>query len=102
MPERTAEVDRLNWRPPLYAAVGACVVFLPIMVYGSADVAVILYTFGAAPIIGILLFVVVAVRWPQRQQGLVATRVRGELDFLQCSATKKYEPRSVHCKAILG
>jgi hypothetical protein len=68
MLERTAEVDRLNWRLPLYAAVGACVVFLPIMVYGSADVAVILYTFGAAPIIGTLLLVVVAVRWRQRQR----------------------------------
>jgi hypothetical protein len=50
-----------SWRLPLYAAAGACVVLLPIMVYGSADMAV-LYTFGAAPIIAILLLVVVAVR----------------------------------------
>jgi hypothetical protein len=56
-----------GWRLPLYAAAGACVVFLPIMVCGS-DMAVILYTFGAAPIIGILLLVVVAVRRGLRQR----------------------------------
>jgi hypothetical protein len=68
MVERTSEGDRFNWRLPLYAAAGACVVFLAIMVYGSADIAVILYTFGAAPIIGILLLVVIAVRRRLRQQ----------------------------------
>ena len=65
--ERDPERDQYNWRLPLYAIVGACIVFLPIIVFGSVE-AVILYTFGAAPIIGILLLVIVAVRKRLRQR----------------------------------
>ena len=68
MVERTSEGDRFNWRLPLYAAAGACVVFLAIMVYGSADIAVVLYTFGAVTIISILLLVVIAVRRRLRER----------------------------------
>jgi hypothetical protein len=61
MLERSAEGDRFNWRLPLSGALGACVVFLPIMVYGS-DIALILYILGVAPVIGILSLATVAIR----------------------------------------
>jgi hypothetical protein len=35
MVEKKTEEDRFNWRPPLYAAIGAFLIFLPISLYSS-------------------------------------------------------------------
>ena len=56
-----------NWRLPLYGALGACVVFLPIIVYFS-DIFVLLYLLGVSTIIVILLLVTIVVRMRPRQR----------------------------------
>jgi hypothetical protein len=53
-PVSVAQEDRFNWRLSLYAAVGALIVFLPLVV-SSADLGVILYLFVAVPIVSVVL-----------------------------------------------
>jgi hypothetical protein len=58
MGERTANADRFNWWLPFFAAIGALILFIPVMIYGGlSDV---LYIF-AAPVIGFILLVVALV-----------------------------------------
>jgi hypothetical protein len=56
-----------NWRLPLYGALGACVVFLLIIVYFS-DIFVLLYLLGVSTIIVILLLVTIVIRMRPRQR----------------------------------
>jgi hypothetical protein len=76
MIEKTAEGDRFNWRPPLYAAVGALVIFLSMTVY-SSQWGTILYLLGVVPIISLVLLIIGIVlalgRKPRRALGIVAT-----------------------------
>jgi hypothetical protein len=65
MDEKIAEQSRFNWWLPLYAAVGAVFLFVPIMIYGS-DIGEMLYMFVAAPLICLVLLVVAFFR--KRQQ----------------------------------
>jgi hypothetical protein len=48
--------DRFNWWLPLFAAVGALILFLPIMIYGI-DIDEMLYIFIAAPIVSFILLI---------------------------------------------
>ncbi len=57
MDEKTARRDRFDWRLSLYAAVGALILFVPIMIYGM-DIVEMLYLIVAAPIISFILLVV--------------------------------------------
>jgi hypothetical protein len=66
MVEKTAEEDRFNWRLPFYAAVGASIVFLPLVI-SSADLGEILYLFVAAPIVSSVLLIL-AIRKKGRQR----------------------------------
>jgi hypothetical protein len=54
---QAAQRDRFNWLLPIYAALGALILFVPIMIYGD-DIDEMLYIFVAAPIIGLILIVV--------------------------------------------
>jgi len=66
MVERTAQENRFNWRLPFYAAAGALIIFLPLLI-SSADLGVILYLFVAAPIVSlVLLFLAIRKRGRQR------------------------------------
>jgi hypothetical protein len=60
MDEKAARRGRFNWRLPFYVAIGALMLFVPIMIY-FVDVGEMLYIFVAAPIIS-AIFVVVAIR----------------------------------------
>ena|SRR5690348_3467580 len=60
MAERVAQGDRFDWQLPLYAAIGALVVFLPIVAFGF-NLGQILYTFVVLPIVGLLLLVIAIV-----------------------------------------
>jgi hypothetical protein len=57
MAEGVAQGDRFDWRLPLYAAIAALVVFLPIVTFGF-NLGQILYTFVILPIIGFPLLVI--------------------------------------------
>ena len=63
MDEKAARRDRFNWRLPFYAAIGALILFVPIMIYDN-DVGEMLYIFVAAPAIS-FIFLVVAIRKKQ-------------------------------------
>lgn len=56
MDEKKAKRDRFDSRFPFYGAVGALVLFVPIMIYGD-DVGEMLYLFVAAPTISFILLV---------------------------------------------
>lgn len=61
--------NRFNWHLPLYAAVGALILFVPIIIYAiDIDIGEMLYIFVVAPIISIILLVV-AIR-KKRLRGL--------------------------------
>jgi hypothetical protein len=57
MDDKTGRQDQFNWRLPLYAAVGALILFVPIMIYGI-DLVEIAYIFIAGPVISLVLIVV--------------------------------------------
>jgi hypothetical protein len=64
MVEKIAERDRFNWWLPFYAAVGALILLLPLVIY-AYDFGVIIYIVLAAPIICFIVLVttiVVAIR----------------------------------------
>jgi cell division protein FtsW (lipid II flippase) len=63
MDEKTAKRDRFNWRFTFYAALGAMILFVAIMIYNN-DVGEMLYIFVAAPAIS-FIFLVVATRKKQ-------------------------------------
>jgi hypothetical protein len=65
-PVAVAEEGRFNWRLPLYTAVAALIVFLPLVIL-SADLGVILYLFVAIPIVSVVLLTL-AVRKKGRQR----------------------------------
>jgi hypothetical protein len=66
MGDNNSNGDRFDWRLPLCAAIGALVLFAPIMLYGG-DVVVggLLYVFVAFPSISLILLIVAI-----RQKGL--------------------------------
>ncbi len=57
MNEKSANLERFNWRLPLYAAAGALIIFLSISLY-SSQWGTFLYLFGAVPIISLVLLVI--------------------------------------------
>jgi hypothetical protein len=57
MDENTARQHGFDWRLPLYAGVGALILFVPIMIYGI-DLAEMAYIFIAGPIISLSLIAV--------------------------------------------
>jgi len=57
MHDETEKRDRFDWRFPIYAAVGALILYVPFILYGF-DIAQILYILVAAPIIGFVLLIV--------------------------------------------
>ncbi len=64
MVEKIAKRDRLEWRLPFYAAAGALILLLPLVIY-IYDFGVVIYIVFAAPVICVTLLVtaiVVAVR----------------------------------------
>lgn len=65
----------MNWRLPLYAAVGALTIFLPISLY-SSEWGTFFYLLGAVPIISLVLVIIGIVsavrRAPQRALAIVA------------------------------
>ena len=56
MDEKTAQRNRFDWRLPAYAAVGALVLFVPIMIFGS-DMGEFLYIVVAVPIVSFLVVI---------------------------------------------
>lgn len=54
--DKIVKRDRFDWRLPLYGAVGAAIVCVPIMLLG--DIFEVLYLFVAVPIISLVLLVV--------------------------------------------
>jgi hypothetical protein len=52
MVEKTGEGDRFNWRLPLYAALGALIIFVPVAIWTSEA---FFYVLVVAPIISLLL-----------------------------------------------
>lgn len=60
MDEETGKRDRFDWRCPFRAAVGALVLFVPIIIYGIGSIAEILYI-SLCPIISVI-FLIVAFR----------------------------------------
>ena len=60
MVEKIIGEDRFNWRLPLCAAIGAIVVFLPIVTY-RFDLGEFLYIFVVVPIISLILLVIAIV-----------------------------------------
>src|SRR5271156_3477332 len=50
------KIDRFDWRLPLYAAVGALVLFVPVMVWGG-DFFEFLYLLVVVPIISIVILI---------------------------------------------
>jgi hypothetical protein len=73
MDVKTAKRDRFDWRLPLSAAIGALILFAPIMLYGGDAVAgEILYMFVAFPSVSlILLIVAIRKKGLRRLSGLV-------------------------------
>ncbi len=57
MAETAAAANRFNWRLPLYAAVGAVIVFLPFITY-AYDIGEILYLVIGVPIVSLALLIV--------------------------------------------
>jgi hypothetical protein len=55
--DKSVEIDRFNWRLPLYAAAGALIIFLPISLY-SSQWGSFLYLIVAVPIISLVLLVI--------------------------------------------
>ena len=56
MDEETAQRNRFDWRLPAYAAVGALVLFVPIMIFAN-DIAEFLYIVVAVPIVSFLVVI---------------------------------------------
>lgn len=67
MAEKTPRKLQFNWRMPLYAAAGACIVYLPITVYGS-DMGDFLYIFLVVPIISLVLSVALLLTFAMRRK----------------------------------
>jgi hypothetical protein len=61
MAETAAVANRFNWRLPLYAAVGAVIVFLPFVIY-AYDIGELLYLLIAVPIVSLVLLIVFVVK----------------------------------------
>jgi len=57
MHDETVKCDRFDWRFPFYAAIGALILLVPIMIYGN-DVGEIAYILVAAPIISLVILIV--------------------------------------------
>lgn len=57
MDEKKIKRDRFNWRLPFYAAAGALIIFLPLILY-SFDLGEILYIVVVTPIISLTLLVI--------------------------------------------
>lgn len=58
--------NRVNWRMPLYAAVVACLIFLPIMLSDGWDMGSFLYLLVAVPVVSFVLLLTIAIRKKQR------------------------------------
>lgn len=75
MNEKNVNVDCFHWRLPLYAAIGASIIFLPISLY-SSQWGGFLYLFALAPAISLALLVIGIVlatrRKPRRALAIVA------------------------------
>jgi hypothetical protein len=75
MNEKSVNVDRFNWRLPLYAAACALIIFLPISLY-SSQWGAFLYLLGVIPIVSLALLVIGIVlairREPRRALAIVA------------------------------
>lgn len=66
MVEKAAGEDRFHWRLPLLAAVGAFIIFLPLVTF-SANWGEILYLFVAVPL-GSIVLVILTIRRKGRQR----------------------------------
>jgi hypothetical protein len=60
MIDETIKRDRFDWRFPFYAAVGALILFVPIMIFGG-DFFEFLYILAVAPVLSVILLVVLLV-----------------------------------------
>jgi hypothetical protein len=70
MGEEPTRRDWFDWRLPFYGAVGAVILFVPIIVDGTHIIGT-LYLFVAAPIISFILLAVVVRKKGRRRIGLV-------------------------------
>jgi hypothetical protein len=57
MVDKAAGESQFNWRLPLYAAVGALIVFLPFIIY-AYDIGEVLYLYIGVPIVSLIFLVV--------------------------------------------
>lgn len=71
---KAAKQDRFNWWLPFYAAIGALILFVPIMIYGN-DIEEMSYIFVAAPIISFIVFVVVIYKRGRRRLAVLSMLV---------------------------
>jgi hypothetical protein len=67
MHEKTAKQDRFDWRLPLYAAVGALILFVPILIYGDAFLEIAYIILVALIVSFILLIVLSGCRYSQEE-----------------------------------